>query len=84
MRRAAEVAPKCLLGSLVVEKKTEHGLESGAYVAKRRKRRVKDRSDRGEGCLHLITGLCPSYGQVYSTTARPVLRSVQCYVLAML
>ena len=32
--RAAEVAPQCLLGSLVVEEKNEHKLESGANVAK--------------------------------------------------
>ena len=84
MGRAAEVAPKRLLGSLMVKKK-EHSLESGAYVAKKREiREEKERSGRGGGCLHLITGLCRSYGQVYSTAARPVLCSVLCNVLAML
>lgn len=29
-------------------------------------------SDRGGGCLHLITEQCPIYGQGYSTAARPV------------
>ena len=42
------------------------------------------RSDRGGGCLYLITGLCPSYGQVYSTAASPVFCNVLCYALAML
>ena len=36
VRRAAEVAPKCLSGSLVMEKKKKQGLESGTYAAKMR------------------------------------------------
>ena len=91
----AEVAPKCLLGSLVVEKEKKESLESGAYVAERRKGRKekerrrtkrgeKERSHRGGGCLHLIPGLSPSHGQVYSTAARPVLSSVLCNALSML
>ena len=47
------------------------------------KRRSK-RSDRGGGCHHLITGLCPSCGQVYSTAVRPVPCNVLRSVLAML
>ena len=81
--RSIEVSVRITCGG--EEKITYYSLESGAYVAKRRKRREeKERSDRGGGCLHLITGLCPSYERVYSTAARPVLCSVQCNALAML
>ena len=38
----------------------------------------------GGWLLHLITGLCPSYGQVYSMAERPDPCNVFCNVLAML
>ena len=44
---AAELAPKCLFGSLAVVKRKE-SLESGAYVAKRRKRREEKERRREE------------------------------------
>ena len=90
MRRAAEVAPKCLLRSLVKKKKRylkvalmrpNLGKKEGK---KKRNRKEYDRSDRGGGCLHVVTGLCPSYGQAYYTAARPVPCNVLCNVLATL
>ena len=39
--------------------------------------RRNERSDRGGGCLVLITGLCLSFGQVFSKEARHVACNVQ-------
>ena len=50
---------------------------------RRMKKGEGDRSGRGGGCLHLITGLFPSYGQVYATAARLVPCNALCNVLAI-
>ena len=80
------------------EEEKRRWFESGAYVAKTWKGRREEEktykekidkdeertSDRGGRCLYLITGPCPGYRRVYSTTARPVPYNVLCNVLAML
>ena len=66
MRRDAEVAPKCLLGSLVMRKKRdslERALEAEERRRRRRERRErKERRESDHGGLHhdvIITEQCP-------------------------
>ena len=90
--RAAEVAPKCLSRSHVKEKKygslkvalmwPKHGCKEEEKSRNgEAKRKEKENSDRGGGCLDLITRLSPSKGQVYFTAARLVPCNVQCIFL---
>ena len=71
IRRDAEVAPKCLLRSLVIRKKRDTGSLERALEAKKRKKRRRERRERREsresresdhGGLHhhlIITEQCP-------------------------
>ena len=65
MRRDAEVAPNCLLRSLVIRKKRdslERALEAKKRRRSRRRRERRKRRESGHGGLHhylIITEQCP-------------------------
>ena len=70
--------------SKIGEVKGEGGVDGVGRrdVEGKEKRNRRGRSDRGGGCLHLITGLCPSSGHVYYSAARPVPCNILCNALA--
>ena len=71
-------------GSYVAKKwkgMREERISKNSRKEEGRRRKEVGRSDRGGGCLHLITGLCPSHGQVYSSA--PVLFSATFHVTSL-